>query len=155
MQPVLHAYHHSTISDVQSDAVPASRQDGAGSNEWLSTSPNAGDVLAGAKSLARHEVGVKRLEIAVKAGDLRSRDEGIHLHGAIEAVPQVPLVAGDGDRRDSAAGGGDGSSAAKSREPDHDLVITGSVAITASASGGEDVVGDIGNDAGTSVAISC
>ncbi|KFY19013.1 hypothetical protein V491_04626 [Pseudogymnoascus sp. VKM F-3775] len=159
ISPCLHAYsphyHQSAISDVQSDAVPAGRHDGVGSNEWLSASPNAGNVLAIAESLARHEVGVKLLKIAVKAADLGSRHEGVHLHGAVEAVPQVPLLTGNGDRRDSAAGGGDGSSAAKGREPDHDLVITGSITVAASARGGEDVIGDVGNDAGTSVSIPC
>ncbi len=149
----MHCYL-TVLSDVQSDAVPAGLHDRVGANERLGPGPNAGNVLARAEALARHKVRIKCLEIAVEAADLAGRHEGVHLHGSIEAVPQVPLVAGNGDRRDGRAGGGDGACAAEGREPDHELIVAGAVAVAAGAAGREEVVGDVGDDAGASVAVS-
>lgn len=63
-------------------------------------------------------------------------------------------MAGNGDRRDGRAGGGDGARAAEGRKPDHELIVAGAVAVAAGAAGREEVVGDVGDDAGASVPVS-
>ena len=139
-------------SQVHNDAVPSSGHDGISPNKRLSASPNAGNVLARAEPLASNKVRVELLKIAVKASDLARGNEGVHLHGAVQAVVEVPLLAGDGWRGNHGARGGDGAGAAEGCEPDHDLVVAGAVAVASGGAGGEDVVGDVSDDARAGVA---
>lgn len=142
-------------SEVHNDAVSSSLHDGISPNKRLRASSNAGDVLAVAEPLASNKVGVELLEIAIKAIDLARGDKGVHLHGAVQAVVEVPLFASNGRRVDHGACSGDGAGAADGREPDHDLIITGTVTVAGGGAGGEDVVGDVGNNAGAGVAALC
>lgn len=75
-------------------------------------------------------------------------DEGKDGSRAIGAFIEFPRHAADGWRGDGRATGGDRPRAAEGGEPDHDFVSVGA----GGAAGGEQVVGDVGDDVGTGVA---
>lgn len=86
-------------------------------------------------------------QVIVETADVAVRDEAEDRHLAIGSLPQLPVLASEVDGRDGLAGGGDGACAAEGAEPDHDLVGWAG----GGGAAGEEVVGDVGDDAGAGV----
>lgn len=122
-------------------------EDCVGTREGFSTCTDRLEDLAGGQTLATAKVHQERIQIAVEAVDRADGNKRENSHLSVRALVQLELLTGDCDGGDGTAGGGDGACTAKSREPDHDFVLSGAGGRCAS----EDVVSNIGDDVGASV----
>ena len=126
------------------------RQHRLAPSKRLRAGADANKILASAQPLALDQVGEESVQVTVEIGHVGARaHEAEHGRRAVGALEEIELVASDGRRGDGrGARGGDGACTAQSAQPDHDLVGVGA----AVGVGGEDVVGDVGDYGGASVA---
>jgi len=144
-----------TLSRVIDDsAVPGGSEPGIASRRRLGTCTEADQILAVAHTLILHKVLEEEIDIATERGNLSTgRQEGKHRGASIWAFVEIELVASDsGGRSDlggavGVVGGGDWTSAADGREPDHDFVLV----LAGGGAGSESVVGDVGDEVAAAV----
>lgn len=118
------------------------------SRERLGTRTNRLQNLAGRQTLVTAKVNQERIQITVEAIDRADSNEREDSHLSIGAFVQLKLLAGNRDGGDGTASRGDGTSATKSRQPDHDFVLGGA----GGRCTGEEIVGDVGDDVRPGVA---
>lgn len=117
-------------------------------SERLSSCTNRYQILAILESLTLNQIAKEIHQVATETADVGSiRSKAVDLINAIAAIPQLPRVACNGDGSDGRAGGRNGAGTAQSGEPYHDFVFV----FAAGGGGGEDVVGDVGDDVAASL----
>lgn len=123
-------------------------EDGVGAGEGLGTGLEGGDDVGVGDTLAGDEVVEEALQVTVEAGDVAGGNEGEDGGVAVGAGEEAPGGTGDLGGGDLGSRAGDGAGTAVGAEPDHDLVLV----VGADGGGEPQVVGDISDDVGASVA---
>ena len=118
--------------------------EGTGSGKGLSTELVVEKVLLRSRvSLVVGEELPELLDISAElSGGRVAGDKGVGVHGAVEAIPEVPVHAVDVD---GAGGLADGLDAAKLSEPDHELKVA-AVGDVVGVRSSEEIVGNVGVD---------